>query len=432
MKLLLIISQWAPAQTPNTIRWSPLVDYFAAKGHEVHVLTTKRRGISATTVAHSHQIHRAGYNTLLDRLYDLFSSKKRRNELSAGIPSNNPFVLLLEKLADTFWRKNYWPDGSKLFIKPGSITAEKIIAEHQITHIISVGLPYSCHLIAKSMKLKFPKVHWHMDIQDPFSYSKEFWVNNQEKYAQKNHSDELASFNTSDSISVTNEVAQQRYTALFPDAKQSVVIPPVFDPPDPQVEYDPQPYSAKIHLGYAGSFYNGVRSPLAFMQFLSYLHEQNPELIQKIQFHLFGQQDKVSYNILNSFPSVRRYIVLHGFLNRSEVLDALSRLDIIMNFGNTTDYHLPSKVVDYLYLNKPILNLISTENDSTSAFMSRHELELQDLHLGHNTMETNKALFDKFVFQQRKPSIPNTALVSEYTVRMIGDQYLQLLSPELA
>ncbi|MBK9744729.1 MAG: hypothetical protein IPO94_18110 [Saprospiraceae bacterium] len=39
-------------------------------------------------------------------------------------------------------------------------------------------------------------------------------------------------------------------------------------------------------------------------------------------------------------------------------------MDALINVGNTTTYHLPSKIVDYLGANKPIVNLISNDDDS--------------------------------------------------------------------
>jgi len=119
--ILIIISQFSPAQTPNTLRWLPLAQHLRSEGHKVSILTTKRSGIAEESELGGLRVYRAGYNTLLDRLYDLLKSKHRRNEegYSTGAGGVGLASGLLQGIANKFWRNNYWPDGSKLFIKPG-------------------------------------------------------------------------------------------------------------------------------------------------------------------------------------------------------------------------------------------------------------------------------------------------------------------------
>lgn len=429
MRILLIISQYLPAQTPNTLRWEPLVEYFKDLGHEVSILTTKRSGQPLVEEnSHGVKIYRAGYNTLLDRLYDLLNSKKRRHEVGSGPREPGVLTKLTQLIVSKTWRNRYWPDGSQLFLKPGKAKAQEIVAKDGITHIISVGLPFTCHLIAEATKLVQPTLHWHMDIQDPFCYSKEFRVNNFDKYKTKNIEAEQSTFQNANSISITNERAGEKYLELFPQAADKIkVVPPLFSLPKDAVPYNMFLYSAKIHLTYFGSFYEGVRSPLPFFNFIKYIWDKDKSLIANLQFHFVGQLHGEAYALFELYPEIRRCFVIHGFKNRAETLDAMHQTTILMNFGNTTDYHLPSKVVDYLYMNKPIVNFTSIAADSTQKFLADKPVECCTLKLDTNNHAQLLDQFLAFTQKARTATSPDLDKVKDYTVESIAEEYLKVL-----
>lgn len=428
MNILLIISPYEPAQTPNTLRWQPLVAYFKQQGHTVSILTTKRGGYDTKSNDNGIKTYRAGYNTLLDRVYDLVGSKSRRNEMNTTVPSTSFVSFLMQRFVDKTWRKNYWPDGTKLFLKPGIKAGQQIIREDAITHIISVGLPFTCHLIAATLKKANPSLRWHMDIQDPFSYSDEFWVNNFSKYKQKNIEEEGKAFAQADSISLTNDRAKERYAELFPSEKNKMsLIPPMWHQPTSSDKYDMILFSRKIHLGYFGSFYDNVRSLLPFLKFLSYMHEQESSLFDEIQFHFVGQMDRRTLAMLEAYPEIRRYMVVHGFVNRAQAIDAMSQVDILMNIGNTTDYHLPSKVVDYLACGKPILNLISTQQDSAKRFFDGSSVPLLNVLLDEKRYADQKEAFLGFIRKDYGEITVDGEVLKPFVLKTIAERYLDVL-----
>ncbi len=429
MDILIIISQFSPAQTPNTLRWLPLAQHFKAEGHRVSILTTKRRGVAEESEIDGLKVYRAGYNTLLDRLYDLLNSKQRRNEEGystgggAGIASG-----LLQGIANKFWRKNYWPDGSKLFVKPGIALGQKVIDKNKIDRVISVGLPFSSHWIAKALKEKNPNLHWLMDIQDPFCYSKEFRVNNFDKYQKRNIKAEGETFRLVDKISITNERAKEKYKEFFPEQIEKVtVIPPMFSEATSDSYYDMYLYSEKIHIGYFGSFYEGVRSPKKFFEFIDYIWKKDKTLLDKYQFHFVGQIDRGTNALLSSYYDIRRCFVLHGFMNRDKTLSAMRQVDILLNFGNSTDYHLPSKVVDYLYMDKPIINIISIDNDSTSYFFNEKTVPFLNLKVGESNHQRQADQFFSFLETDHGSRQASLTKVENYTVSKIAKAYKALL-----
>ncbi len=429
MNILLIITPYYPAQTPNTLRWQPIVAELKRLGHTVSILTTKRHGYTATDT--EVPIHRAGYHTLQDRVYDWGRSQSRRHEVGSSTPKSGMKQLFLQSIANRFWRKKYWPDGSALFLKPGIKAGISLLDADKFSHIISVGLPFTAHLIAQALKQHQPNLHWHMDIQDPFCYSKEFRVNNYERYKDKNIKAESQAFEEVDSISITNEIAKNRYLDLFPKQGYKIhVVPPLWHSPEREEDYDMILFSRKKHLGYFGSFYENVRSPEPFLELLSYMHSKDPDLMHRVQFHFVGQIDRVSLEIIENYPDIRTYIVFHGFKNRAETISAMKQVDILLNFGNTTDYHLPSKVVDYLAMNKPILNLATISKDSTDNFFSGKNRSYRSLLLSAESKSQNQKEFYDFVFSDKANS-DNYEDMADFEVEEITQQYLSLLKTKI-
>ncbi len=399
------------------------------RGHLVTVLTTKRRGRPDVEDVDGVTIYRAGYNTLLDRIYDLTNRKSRRNETGSSVSSPGLLASILQRIVDKTWRKRYWPDGSKLFLKPGIKQAKTIIKETDIDRVISVGLPFTAHLIGQAIKEANPTVWWQMDIQDPFCYSKEFWVNNFDKYADKNVEAERKAFSICNKVTVTNEVAQGRYAQLFPQhASKIEVTTPLFALPeivegDENRSYDMFLFARKTHLTYAGSFYKGVRSIEPFLKFLTYMLNEEPNLFNEIQFHFLGQMDAGTMKTIDAYPDVRRWFVLHGFKNRNQTMAALQQTDLVMNFGNSTDYHLPSKVVDYLYLNKPLVNFISIENDSTKGFFADKSLPIANVPISED-LATAMQIFKSFITETQSDVEVNPEAITDYTPSFLVETYL--------
>lgn len=426
MRILIIISQYLPAQTPNTLRWQPLAEYFSRLGHEVHILTTKRTGYQTPDKLPYH-IHRAGHNSLKDALYNLFNRENRRNEVHNTPRSPGTFSRFFDFVADRIWRKYYWPDGSTLFIKPGIRLGKTIVRRQQISHIISVGLPFSCHQIARALIEDNPEVHWLMDVQDPFSISKEFRVNNFKKYEAKNYAAERAALSAANAVTMTNQKAAERYRNAFPEsAKKIAVIPPLLNPPDILPHVPKVLNKEKTHFCYSGSFYTGVRSITPLLLLLDYALRTNPSFAETIRIHLVGQLDRHTIETMNAFRHLDKYIINHGFVPRNQAYDYIAKADFLLNFGNTTDYHLPSKVVDFLYLQKPVINLI-TRVDDTSKLFWQNQLPVLNLLVTEESLAPSFQALREFISQPYYAQ-PDQTILKRYGVTAIGDMYLSLLT----
>lgn len=425
MNILIVIANYLPVHNPNVFRWSALAEYWVRSGNQVHVLTTKHTAVEQTETINGVQVHRTGYATLKDLQHGLIGKENTRNIPNVTKEKKDKSSKWLETTVDLSWRKFYWPDGSMPFIRPGTKLGSTLIKEYHIDKVFSVGLPFSCHLIARNLKEKNPTIHWHMDIEDPFCYSKEFWVNNFKLYKHKNIREEEKAFQLSDSISVTNEEARLKYREFFPEELHKLTVIPPLHIPSKTINQQLELEKGKTHLGYFGSFYKNVRSPEKFLEFLSYIKANHSDWMDKHVFHFFGQANKFSTPIFEAYWELDRYIEMHGLIDRDASIDAMKQLDVLINFGNTTSYHLPSKVVDYLAADKKILNIKAHKKDSFEAFANANEIsEKRILNISFHDATEFKVYFEKLnTFIAVKEAEDNFE-ITQYSTQVIADQYL--------
>jgi len=56
-------------------------------------------------------------------------------------------------------------------------------------------------------------------------------------------------------------------------------------------------------------------------------------------------------------------VLSHGLVGRQDVVQVMSGADILVNIGNDSDTQLGSKVIEYMAMGKPILNVVSRVRD---------------------------------------------------------------------
>jgi hypothetical protein len=433
MRILILTVQFYPAVNPNVYRWGAIAEYWAKQGHEVHILCSKRSGSPKEETIDNIIVHRAGHGTLLDFVANLLNvNPSRGTSASSSNSKAGKTRRLIEKIVDWTWRKVYWPDGSALWFLPGRKGALNLLKNKSFDSVISVGLPFTAHLIGLACKNHSPDLSWHMDIEDPFCYSEAFFVNNSALYEKLNFKTERNAFLKSDSISVTVEKAMTKYAGIFPESKDKMsVIPPLFHldlktPHEKIAGFEKD----KIHLSYIGTFYENVRSPLSFLTILQHLSENEQGLIKEVCFHFFGEINQKTKAIFDNFPELNQFFKFHGLVNRSMVSAALQQSDFLINIGNTTDYHLPSKSVDYLMSGKPILNICQAQHDTFKILFKDYPLilNLQVWEEDEKKMGMELLNFIKTSKGKRLNTDELSSLGEAFQLPKIADSYLKLLT----
>jgi hypothetical protein len=100
-------------------------------------------------------------------------------------------------------------------------------------------------------------------------------------------------------------------------------------------------------FAYSGIFYHGIRNPSPFLNYLSTLDKSFKFVVYTRNVEFLEPYRKT----LGDKMEVRDY------LPREDLLYELSKMDFLINFENNTNLHLPSKLIDYAMVKKPILNI---------------------------------------------------------------------------
>jgi hypothetical protein len=112
----------------------------------------------------------------------------------------------------------------------------------------------------------------------------------------------------------------------------------------------------------------------------------------------------------------------------------MQEMDVLLHIGNSTDFQLPSKAVDYLSTGKPIVHLSYVESDPFVAFVEASA----PFPIGHFlTIKVNKSAFEQETMtnwlqwlESEKPAISQEHIserIAPFLVENIENQYLSLL-----
>lgn len=439
MKILIILIQYHPTITPNVIRWSALAEQWSVSGHEVHILCSARQGLPVKENIRGVHVHRVGQGSLYDWLLDLMGKKARRSDPGAKpVPTKSftSYVLDgLQKILDLTWRKIYWPDGSCIWYLPARRYALSLIRQQAIDSVISVGLPYTPHLVAYFCKKKLPALHWLMDIEDPFSISREIFVNNHFLYGAFNFRQEGRAMGLADRISFTNTHALSIHQVLFPaSASKMSVVSPLYIPFERE-EDTSVPYfkdSSKCHFAYFGSFYHQVRTPMGLLSLLNKTLEIKPELASTWIFHFFGKIELEFQKMFDGFREIKKICVFHGMVSPRQARAAMKQVDFLIHLGNSTRYHLPSKAPEYLNSCKPVIHIGAIEKDSFCVFAKGYPLLLDIVVDAANIEEQQVIDWIQFIHEKRGMTADSSLvakMLAPYTLETIGEAYTRLLRP---
>jgi hypothetical protein len=413
VKIVVVAPFFRPYENPRANRWSAVVDVWRRDGHEVQVVTSRGFG----QILPEKSLHRVGFNSLKEIFQAIFPGKINR-----GLPNNSSKTGFVYKLFNwvnnQFWRPFYWPDEALIWIRPARQKLMQLLDNQSIDLLITVGLPFSAHLIGLVAKQKYPNLFWLVDVGDPLNFQL-FPLNNPRFFSKKNLCFEGEILNKADQISVTNAGLATIYATCFGISQTKIkVIPPIFSGDlTPILLKRPRKVAGqKYKIGYFGSFFQKIREPKILLDFLKKLSEHQRN---KIEIHFFGDIFLEFLDEIDGEPLIKR----HGLLSRKSAAEAMHEMDFLLNFGNATAFQLPSKAVDYRLSGLPILNFCTLEADTFAEFMMDYPLIIHAL---ESNSDFSESIFSFLEINFGKRVSPETLKKwsNNFSPETIGRAYL--------
>jgi hypothetical protein len=241
--------------------------------------------------------------------------------------------------------------------------------------VYSTGGPASAHLAA-GLAAKSLNVPWIAELQDPIVFKD--WARSKTALKINSKLERFILGNASAVIFLTEGAKQRAVQRTGADPSKAHVIYPGASIDDrTQMAGIKGDFCRFAHFGSLG----GTRNPGVFLDALEIVFDQDPELIGTVRFDLYGTMDSISDKLIAGFK-YREVITDFGKVSRQEALNAMRKSDVLLLIQNLDDMSyetIPSKVYEYMQINKPILGLVH----------KNPQLEQMLLELGHLVAEAD-------------------------------------------
>ncbi len=257
-----------------------------------------------------------------------------------------------------FWRlfprQGTRPDQKIVWVPRAVRAARALLARRPFDAILTFAQPWSDHLVGLELKKTGAKP-WIAHFSDP-------WIDTPyRQYDPKSekicrHLESEVIRNADAVVFITRQTAERVMSKYPPEWKRKVhVLPHGYDPL--VAPFPPAEHSGRLRLVYTGSFY-GNRTPEGLLHALAQLDAAQP-IAGQIELLLVGSRT-VEYRPLAAQLGLEDVVRFFGPVSftESQALAASAGVLLVIDAPSQGEsLFLPSKLVDYLAFNKPVLGL---------------------------------------------------------------------------
>ncbi|KQS37794.1 hypothetical protein [Pedobacter sp. Leaf194] len=422
-KIIVVTFDYFPDNSPNTYRWHNILKEWAIDGHEVFVVSAQKAGFSAFEIVEGVRVYRTGKSW-----FETLKSKLPKTKVLAGQNNQTESYLIKESTAKRIYnatfKKIYFPDFAFLWLSPAKKLASKLIQEHNINNLITVSWPFTDHLIGYQLK-KRHNINWIADTIDPFYLSDA--VNNSFLYKKANYRLENKILLEASYITVLTEKLKQKYLELYPGLKDKVIVNHnIFLPYD--LTRNIRGKSNKIKLVFFGTLTPKSRSPITLLKLMAQIDRLS--LGSNIELHIYGDTNQCNREFGDFEFLINRNVFVHGIITKEQVKKYGESADILVNIGNTNEYQEPSKLIEYIYLQKPILNVCSIVDDSSKEILERYPMNF-NFYKGDLDNHDKLSRVIKFIENGNSKAFDSSEVLQflkKYLVEYVQGIYFKLLT----
>ena len=338
MKILIASYFFYPENTPRAFRTAELVKVFLKNGHKVDLFIPDYN--------HDYSDFSSSENLKIFKLRTgfLLNKNKKSNSSITEIDVGNKDNKLRRVFTILY---NYLTSGRVIEYYPGLVKSIKTI-EHDFDLIISISLPFIVNYAVAKALWGNKSATKLVDYGDPFYYYQKGKIAPYFKILERRILKKFYDF-----ILVPTEKILP-YFKNYNVNNKIKLIPQGFD--FSEIEIAEYKKNKTAVFGYAGLFYNDIRDPRPFFEFLVSL-ENN------FQFVLYTDiGNKESFNLVKEFiPILGNKLIINGLIPRKDCIYHLSKMDFLVNFESS--HASPSKLIDYTLSGRPILSVDTKQMD---------------------------------------------------------------------
>ena len=263
-----------------------------------------------------------------------------------------------QQIKDFIYDICYFPDQAGPWLLPAFWKGLSVIRKNDIKVIFATGMPWSGLIVGWLLHLMTRKP-LIADFRDP-------WIGNPFHKSKGRVIDALSAFfeklvvRGAALVTANTDPLRDDFLKRYPDLPDHhfMTLPNGFDITDfDLLNKDSASSANELVLCHAGFLY-GLRDPAPILDAIRAVNAKNEEKDQKIVFKQVGRFD-LHYNLKERFADLLQSgeLLLMPECPYQDCLEHLGKADILVNVQSGTKTQVPSKLYDYLALNKPILNL---------------------------------------------------------------------------
>jgi hypothetical protein len=395
LKVWVISYYYKSHNNPRSFRWTALVSEFVKEGHNVKVFDSNFI-ISNIKEKNSH-VFKEKYFLL-----------------------HNSFFKILNAIF-SFVR---WPDFAWLW---AFFCYKNILKEIEINGlpdlIVTVSHPFSSHCVGYFLRRKFSNLKWIADVGDPFFHSV-VPINNLFLYKKLNLIFEKKVVQSVDNLIVTTHQTKKKYANDFSAKYVNVIGPLISDLTLRNIENTikykkntrPSSETPTIKILYLGTLYRELRSPISAIELFERLSNKG----LRFRLYFVGMNAKILQNY-----KTKKYVqlFLKSEIPHSSVFKLIRNADILLNISNSSNFQLPSKVVEYIATGKPIINITNCNNDLSGKFFANYKNTLNV----NVSKKINTHAFDSFILNSMKHK-KSYRDISIFKQSFVGRKYCRILN----
>jgi hypothetical protein len=326
------------------------------------------------------------------------------------------------------WERLRWPDYAFGWIIPAFLKCKQLLnAGNSYDWIITSSHPFSSHIVGLIITRKMGNTKWLVDIGDPFALMKDPRQNSK-YYNYLNHIIEGRILKKADCISVTTIETSELYDQYFKKkiGNKIHVIPPLLSIGD-RKNNQIKRVDDNIKITFTGTLYKNIRSPSALIKIYNSLKDLYKNEI--IELHFYGAINDCEDYFQNLNKSIASNIYLHGIVSRTEVQDAMIDSNLLVNIGNKSKYQLTSKLIEYISLGKPILNISNSNDDCSLSVLEKYTNKIL---VNYLDLETIDKVCHEIMDLIKYPKNVEKKIIDEYkelySSARITSEYLNVMS----
>ena len=261
------------------------------------------------------------------------------------------------------FQTNKMPDQLVLWAMASAITAALTGDARRAQLLMTISSPLSTHLGGLLLKRRYPKLKWLAFFSDPWTEwgDADFGVRLPRERSFNLWLQKKVLENVDAAAFPSKELAEH-YLTHNPclESKRVEIIPQAYDPdafPDPQTKSSKE----TLLIRYLGNFY-GPRNPRIFLAAVERLQKSHPKDSSRLRFELYGNwSDEAKKSECEDVMKRIGNVVYRGPVPFARARALMASSDWLMHLGVPTreTYFRPSKLVEYLGAQKPILALCS-------------------------------------------------------------------------